>query len=214
MQFNQVYLLDGSYEQSFRTGVSNEETLDFNNLSKSGRISKESGLKAFGTKINSSAHDESLEAVEMSVTDASTIQIENTQFGTGFQTFLANNPSATFELSGDDAALFNVSQDGTIESNQINFNSQNSAENKFDFNVTAKTIAGQYTNKISLTLNENETQQIVKSSTSNLTAAESAMLTFRAVNSSNASDGQLSLALQSFVEADNKQWSIQHLRRR
>ena len=60
-----------------------------NNLSKSGRISKESGLKAFGTKINSSAHDESLEAVEMSVTDASTIQIENTQLGTGFQTFLA-----------------------------------------------------------------------------------------------------------------------------
>ena len=204
LQFNQVYLLDGSYEQSFRTGVSNEETFGLSIISqRAEELGKESGLKAFGTKINSSSHDESLEAVEMSVTDASTIQIENTQFGAGFQTFLNNNPSATFELSGDDAALFNVSQDGTIESNQINFNSQNPAENKFEFNVTAKTIAGQYTNKISLTLNENETQQIVKSSTSNLTAAESAMLTFRAVNSSNASDGQLSLALQSFVEADN-----------
>ena len=107
-----------------------------------------------------------------------------------------------------------MSQDGTIN-NQINFNSQNSAENKFDFNVTAKTIAGQYTNKISLTLNENETQQIVKSSTSNLTAAESAIanISMPLIHPMHQTDS--CLALQSFVEADNNNVGVPaRLRRR
>ena len=33
LQFNQVYILDGSYEQSFRTGVSNEETFGLSIIS-------------------------------------------------------------------------------------------------------------------------------------------------------------------------------------
>ena len=206
LQFNQVYLLDGSYEQSFRTGASNNESFGLSIISqRTEELGKESGLKVFGTKVNSSAHSESIEALEMSVVDASFIELETTQLGAGFQTFLANNPSAAIELSGDDAALFNVNQNGTIESGQISFNPQNSSANKFELMVTAKTNSNQYTNKITVTLNENKTSQVVKSSTSNITAAESASLTFRAVNSSNASDGQLSFALQSFVDADNNQ---------
>ena len=47
LQFNQVYLLDGSYEQSFRTGVSNEETFWFiNYLPESRRVrQREPGLR-------------------------------------------------------------------------------------------------------------------------------------------------------------------------
>ena len=77
LQFNQVALLDGSYEQSsFRTGVSNEGNFWFiNYLSKSRRIrQRKSGLKAFGTKINASAHYENFEKIEMSGEEASTIK--------------------------------------------------------------------------------------------------------------------------------------------
>ena len=37
LQFNQVYLLDGSYEQSFRTGVSNEEVFGLSIIGQRGR---------------------------------------------------------------------------------------------------------------------------------------------------------------------------------
>ena len=78
----------GLTSSHFEPTCSNEETFGLSIISqRAEELGKESGLKAFGTKINSSAHDESLETVEMSVTDASTIQIENSQFGTGFQLF-------------------------------------------------------------------------------------------------------------------------------
>ena len=204
LQFNQVYLLDGSYKQSFRTGVANQEVFGLSIISqRSEELGKESGLKSFGTTINTSTHKDSFESVSINAKDANTISIDTDQLGSGLQTFLNNNPLATLEITGEDAAKFSVSQSGKIEGNNISFDPSSLSGNIYNFTITATNGASKFSNLIEFTLEENTTESIVKSSSSTLAAIESNNLSFRAVNSSNAEDGMLSLALQNFVQSDS-----------
>ena len=203
LQFNQVYVLDGSYQQSFRTGVSNDEVFGLSIISqRAEELGKEAGPNVFGTTINAATHANSLERVNVSAVSASSISIDTTQLGSEFQAFLVNNPAPTFELSGEDSALFTISSTGKIETSQITHDPQFPAHNLYQFSVTAVSGQQQFTNDINLNIEENTTAHIVRKSTTLLSSTESAALSFRAVNSSNASDGVLSIALQDFVDAD------------
>ena len=59
-----------------------------------------------------------------------------------------------------------------------------------------------FAENLTLNITANQTLATVKSATSNLTTSESASVSFRATNSTGASDGILSSALQTFVSAD------------
>jgi len=204
LQFNQVYLLDGSYEQSFRTGVSNEEVFGLSIISqRAEELGKEAGLKAFGTTINSTQHADSQENLSVSVIEAPSIELNLNQMGTGFQDFVANNANVTFEITEDPASKFTIDQTGKITASTVNFDAATPENNSFSLTVKASSGAGFFVNKIDLNVTQNQTSAVVKSSQTTLTVAESANLSFRSVDSDNATDGVLSNALQSFVSADN-----------
>ena len=204
LQFNQVYLLDGSYEQSFRTGVSNEEVFGLSIISqRAEELGKEAGLKAFGTTINSTQHADSQENLSVSVIEAPSIELNLNQMGTGFQDFVANNTNVTFEITEDPASKFTIDQTGKITASTVSFDAATPENNSFSLTVKASSGAGFFVNKIDLNVTQNQTSAVVKSSQTTLTVAESANLSFRSVDSDNATDGVLSNALQGFVSADN-----------
>ena len=204
LQFNQVYLLDGSYEQSFRTGVSNEEVFGLSIISqRTEELGKEAGLKAFGTTLKSAQHAQSQENLSVSVIEAPSIELNLNQMGTGFQAFVANNSNVAFEITEDPASKFTIDQTGKISATAFSFDTSSPENNRFSLTVKASAGSEFFTNKIDLNVTQNETAAVVKSSQTNLTVSESANLSFRSVNSDNATDGVLSNALQSFVSADS-----------
>ena len=203
LQFNQVALLDGSYEQSFRTGASNEEVFGLSIISqRAEELGKESGLKAFGTVINASSHYENFEKIKISGEEATSIKINTDQMGDGFKAFLNTNPNSTFSLSGDDAAIFSVSQSGEIQATNLTFDTTYPENNTYSFSVNASSGSQKFTNEVTFELQKNSSVARVKSSSTSISSSESANLSFRSVNSSNATDGVLSLALQNFVDSD------------
>ena len=204
LQFNQVYLLDGSYEQSFRTGVSNEESFGLSIISqRAEELGKEAGLKAFGTTLNSSQHALSRENLSVSVTEAPSIELNLDQMGAGFQAFVSNNVNTLFEITDDPASKFTVDHTGRVSATAVSFDTAYPENNTYTFTVKATSNSNFFENKITLSVNQNQTSAVVKSSQTDLTVAESANLSFRSVDSDNATDGMLSNSLQSFVTADS-----------
>ncbi len=205
LQFNQVYLLDGSYNTSFRTGVSNEEVFNLSIISqRAEELGKAAGLKSFGTTIQSSQHEKGSEAIAGTVMESQKLVIRTSDLGDEMQSFIASYPGATLSISGEDSGLFTITQNGTIESlSAIAFDPSNTLSNQLDLTIRATNGTSFMENDLTLTIAQNDTAQHVKQSATILSVSESANISFRAVNSDNADDGLLSIALQEFVTADN-----------
>ena len=122
--------------------------------------------------------------------------------GDGFKAFLNTNPNATFTVSGEDAAIFSVSQSGEIQATNLTFDTTYPENNTYSFSVNASSGGQKFTNEVTFELQNNSSVARVKSSSTSISSSESANLSFRSVNSSNATDGVLSLALQNFVDSD------------
>ncbi|EHI47950.1 Flagellin and related hook-associated proteins [SAR116 cluster alpha proteobacterium HIMB100] len=211
LQFNQVYLLDGSYEQSFRTGVSNEEVFGLSIISqRAEELGKEAGLKAFGTKINSSQHSQSQETISVSVIEAPAIEINLNQMGPSFQNFVANNNNVSFQVTQDVSSKFTIDQAGTVSASTFIFDASNPNSNNYNFSVRATAGSEFFETKINLDVKQNETAAVSKTSQSTLSVSESANVSFRSVDSLNVTDGALSNALQSFASGDSYggTWSL------
>ena len=143
------------------------------------------------------------ENLSVSVTEAPSIELNLDQMGAGFQAFVSNNVNTLFEITDDPASKFTVDHTGRVSATAVSFDTAYPENNTYTFTVKAISNSNFFENKITLSVNQNQTSAVVKSSQTDLTVAESANLSFRSVDSDNATDGMLSNSLQSFVTADS-----------
>ena len=203
LQFNEVYLLDGSYQSSFRTGVSNQEVFDLSIISqRAEELGKAAGLADLGTQIQSSSHGIGKEAAHFTAIESDQMIISQAEFGPQMADFLSTHSGADLTLSGTDADKFEITASGAIQ--QISGTSLSSGSSG-SLTLTARSGAESFTSDITYAVSFNSTSAKVKSSQTTLDVTESQSLSFRAINSDNADDGMLSLSLQNFVAADNQQ---------
>jgi flagellin len=205
--FNDVKVLDGTYSADIRAGNTNAEVINVTVE----RMNTDSlgGINLAGTKTVATA-DSSTDAnkvgtTSFSSTEAESVTIKVADFGVGISGFSAANANGTYSLSGTDAALFQLDSANNIVSRAaVAFDTSASPQNSYDLTVTYTDQIGvtSFAENLTLNITANQTLATVKSATSNLTTSESASVSFRATNSTGASDGILSSALQTFVSAD------------
>jgi len=205
--FNDVKVLDGTYSADIRAGNTNAEVINVTVE----RMNTDSlgGINLAGTKTVATA-DSSTDAnkvgtTSFSSTEAESVTIKTADFGVGISGFSAANANGTYSLSGADAALFELDAANNIVSKAaVAFDTTANPKNSYALTVTYTDQIGvnSFAENLTLNITANQTLASVKSATSNLTTSESASVSFRATNSTGASDGILSSALQTFVSAD------------
>jgi flagellin len=205
--FNDVKVLDGTYSADIRAGNTNVEQINVTVE----RMNTDSlgGNNLAGTKSTATADDsvavDKVGTTVVTSTAADSITIQNANLGTGISAFTAANANGTYVLAGTDAASFSLDSSNNIVSNSgIAFDTSASPKNSYDLQLTYTNQAGtnSFTENVKLNITDNQTIAAIKTASTNLTTSESAAMSFRATNSTGASDGILSSNLQAFVDAD------------
>ena len=204
--FNQVKILDGTYSKDIRAGNTNPEIINV----KIDRMNTDSlggtnlaGTESAATAANSSAVNSSANTT-VDVTAANSVTIQASSFNSAMTQFTAANSGGTYALTGSDASDFSIdASTGEITSNgAVSYNTTTGSSNTKSLTVTYTSGANTFTDQLSVNVANNTSDAVVKASSTNLTTSESANVSFRSVDSDNATDGQLSNSMQSFVTAD------------
>jgi flagellin len=120
-RFNDVKVLDGSYDQTIRAGNTNAETIRVNVSSlKTADNAKITGHAKNFTTVTSVAVDGTATAlaVTMGITAASKVEITTSDFSTAFKAAFKTDSLGVFSKTGADAAKFDLDvKTGKITSN-------------------------------------------------------------------------------------------------
>lgn len=202
--FNDVKVLDGTYSANIRAGNTNVElievTVDRMNVDALG------GTNLAGTKVianaDSSTAENSVGTTVVSAKASNEVTVQTASFGQGLQNFVSANAGGTYSFGGTDASFFNFTNNAVVSKAAIAYDTSADPKNTYAVAVTYTAGSKSFTDNISINIAQNDTAAAIKSSTTTMTTTESAASSFRATNSTNATDGALSNALQAFVTAD------------
>ena len=213
--FNQVKVLDGTYNKEIRAGNTNPETIQVNidrmNSDSLGSAilsptSKSTARTTDVTNVTNTGNYASLTA-----TEATKVTITGTtHFGTEFKTFVNANQGGTFTLSGTDSVDFAYTASstpgavGTIDST-IAQAWVNGGDNVRDLTLTYSQGGNTVTQDIKLTIAQNNSPATIRTASSSLTVNESNALSINAGGGSSSaasSNNMLSAQLKAFVDAD------------
>ena len=218
--FNDVKVLDGSYNADIRAGNTNSEIIGINvkrmNTDSLGgnTLAVDSESIAESANIDTGAYRATKSVMNLTVTESSNVIIKEADLSSEMVNF-ASGRTGTYSVAGTDAALFNVvtAADGstTFETQDaLNFVATDSNSYSFSITFTDGTTGETFTDELTMAVVDNTSAATVKSSRSTLSVSESQGIRFNAVDTTldpadatnNSGDGILSTSLQSFVIAD------------
>ena len=218
--FNDVKVLDGSYNADIRAGNTNSEIIGItvkrmNTDSLGGNtVAVDSESIAESANIDTAAYRATKSVMNLTATEASNVIIKEGDLSTEMVNF-ASGRTGTYSMAGTDSALFNVvtASDGTTTfeaQDGINFVATDSNSYSFAITFTDTATGETFTDELTMAVVDNTSAATVKASRSTVTVSESQGIRFNAVDttldpadaSNNSGDGILSTALQSFVIAD------------
>jgi len=218
--FNDVKVLDGSYNAEIRAGNTNAEIIGvsvqrMNTDSLGGNtIASDSETIAESANINTAAYRATKSVMNLTVTESSNVIIKEADLSTEMVNF-ASGRTGTYSMAGIDSGLFNVvtASDGstTFETQDtLNFVATDSNSYSFSVTFTDSATGESFTDELTMAVVDNTSAAVVKASRSELSVSESQGIRFNAVDttldpadaSNNSSDGVLSNSLQSFVLSD------------
>ena len=216
--FNDVKVLDGSYQKDLRAGNTNVEVIGvsikrMNTDSLGGNtISSTATTTAVAGDRTSTSNTQS--SIVASAVASTKIELKADKLSTEMQAFATANSGGTYTISGTNSSLYQVNGT-TIESKAaVAYDTAAGATNSHTFDVTYTSGANVYKDSVTLNITQNTDSATVKAATTVLTAAEANGMSFKSVESAaNAADGVLSSNLQTFVSANtagstNGGWSV------
>ena len=202
--FNAVNLLDGTYQQSLRTGNRNEETMEVDFA----RLSADSLGGAVVTTKTSTLTQTNLPTDYQNLTDieafeAEKVRIETSALSTDFQNFVTAAPNGSFTLSGDDAAEFTVNNSGSISSAAaIIYDKADTSNNHKSLSVTYTDSAGNNkTEQITLEIKQAvPSTAVIRTASSQLKSEEALTVEIKAVAiPAGTNNNNLSAELVSYI---------------
>ena len=205
--FNDVKVLDGSYQKDLRAGNTNVEVIGVN-------IKRMNTDSLGGTTISSTATTTAVagdrtstsniqSSIVASAVESTKIELKADKLSTEMQAFALANAGGTYTISGTNSSLYQVNGT-TIESQAaVAYSTAAGATNSHTFDVTYTSGANVYKDSVTLNITQNTDSATVKAATTVLTAAEANGMSFKSVESAAAAaDGVLSSNLQTFVSAN------------
>ena len=218
--FNDVKVLDGSYNADIRAGNTNSEIIGItvkrmNTDSLGGNtIATDSQSIAESANIDTAAYRATKSVMNLTATESSNVIIKEADLSTEMVNF-ASGRTGTYSMAGTDSALFNVvtAADGTttFETQEaLNFVATDSNSYSFSVTFTDGTTGETFTDELTMAVVDNTAASTVKASRSTLAVSESQGIRFNAVDTTldpadatnNSGDGDLSTSLQTFVISD------------
>jgi len=207
--FNDVKVLDGSYQKDLRAGNTNAEVIGvsikrMNTDSLGGNtISSTATTTAVAADRTSTANTQS--SIVATAVESTKVQLKADKFSTEMQAFATANAGGTYTISGTNANLYQVNGT-TIESKAaVAFDTSAGATNSHTFEVTYTSGINVYKDTVTLNITQNTDAASIKSATTVLTAAEAVSQTFDSVGA----NGKLSTNLGTFVTANaNGTWAV------
>jgi len=207
--FNDVKVLDGSYQKDLRAGNTNAEVIGvsikrMNTDSLGGNtISSTATTTAVAADRTSTANTQS--SIVATAVESTKVQLKADKFSTEMQAFATANAGGTYTISGTNANLYQVNGT-TIESKAaVAFDTSAGATNSHTFEVTYTSGINVYKDTVTLNITQNTDSASIKSATTVLTAAEAVSQTFDSVGA----NGKLSTNLGTFVTANaNGTWAV------
>ena len=207
--FNDVKVLDGSYQKDLRAGNTNVEVIGvsikrMNTDSLGGNtISSTATTTAVAADRTSTSNTQS--SIVASAVESTKIELKADKLSTEMQAFATANAGGTYTISGTNSSLYQVNGT-TIESKAaVAYDTAAGATNSHTFDVTYTSGANVYKDSVTLNITQNTDAAVVKSATTTLTAAEAAAMSF--------ATSDLSSNLATFVSANtagttNGGWSV------
>ena len=207
--FNDVKVLDGSYQKDLRAGNTNVEVIGvsikrMNTDSLGGNtISSTATTTAVAADRTSTSNTQS--SIVASAVASTKIELKADKLSTEMQAFATANAGGTYTISGTNSSLYQVNGT-TIESKAaVAYDTAAGATNSHTFDVTYTSGANVYKDSVTLNITQNTDAAVVKSATTTLTAAEAAAMSF--------ATSDLSSNLATFVSANtagatNGGWSV------
>ena len=207
--FNDVKVLDGSYQKDLRAGNTNVEVIGVNikrmNTDSLGgnTISSTATTTAVAADRTSTSNTQS--SIVASAVESTKIELKADKLSTEMQAFATANAGGTYTISGTNSSLYQVNGT-TIESKAaVAYDTAAGATNSHTFDVTYTSGANVYKDSVTLNITQNTDAAVVKSATTTLTAAEAAAMSF--------ATSDLSSNLATFVSANtagatNGGWSV------
>lgn len=205
IMFNDVNLLDGSYQNTFNVGTSNTEKIDLAIIS---QRADELGMR----EVTASEQVDDLSIAERVTSSAVTVQpshtvvsahegevvVSSSHLSTGFQLFSSTYSGGQFRLQGDDRHLFNFNASTGEITAKLDFENpaDSNGDNRFELALYYEHESGTVQETITLHL------QDIRDSVSYVTDAQGDGNTISAFNVA-ASDSGLSSSFRAFVEMDN-----------
>lgn len=207
--FNDVKVLDGSYQKDLRAGNTNAEVIGvsikrMNTNSLGGNtISSTATTTAVAADRTSTANTQS--SIVATAVESTKVQLKADKFSTEMQAFATANAGGTYTISGTNANLYQVNGT-TIESRAaVAFDTSAGATNSHTFEITYTSGINVYKDTVTLNITQNTDFASIKSATTVLTAAEAVSQTFDLVGA----NGKLSTNLGTFVTANaNGTWAV------
>ena len=207
--FNDVKVLDGSYQKDLRAGNTNVEVIGVNIKRMStdslggNTISSTATTTAVAADRTSTANTQS--SIVASAVESTKIELKADKLSTEMQAFAAANTGGTYTISGTNAGLYQVNGT-TVESRAaVAYDTAAGATNSHTFDVTYTSGVNVYKDSVTLNITQNTDAASVKAATTVLTAAEAVSQTFDSVGAS----GKLSTELGTFVTANaSGTWAV------
>ena len=207
--FNDVKVLDGSYQKDLRAGNTNAEVIGVNIKRMStdslggNTISSTATTTAVAADRTSTANTQS--SIVASAVESTKIELKADKLSAEMQAFAAANAGGTYTISGTNAGLYQVNGT-TVESRAaVAYDTAAGATNSHTFDVTYTSGVNVYKDTVTLNITQNTDAASVKAATTVLTAAEAVSQTFDSVGAS----GKLSTQLGTFVTANaSGTWAV------
>ena len=207
--FNDVKVLDGSYQKDLRAGNTNVEVIgvDIKRMSTDSlggnTISSTATTTAVAADRTSTANTQS--SIVASAVESTKIELKADKLSTEMQAFAAANAGGTYTISGTNAGLYQVNGT-TVESRAaVAYDTAAGATNSHTFDVTYTSGVNVYKDTVTLNITQNTDAASVKAATTVVTAAEAVSQTFDSVGAS----GKLSTQLGTFVTANaSGTWAV------
>ena len=156
--FNQVKILDGTYSKDIRAGNTNPEvinvTIDRMNTDSLGGVIVTTGTSTVATS-STIAQADTKSKVTISAVENREVSVAQAQLGSHMTTFVSNNGSGTYSLSGTGTADFTINATtGAITSNkQIDFENPTAAGTNNSYSLTVNYASATGTFDTDVTLN-------------------------------------------------------------
>ena len=207
--FNDVKVLDGSYQKDLRAGNTNVEVIGVNikrmNTDSLGGTTISSTATTTAVAADRTSTSNTQSSIVASAVESTKIELKADKLSTTMQAFATANAGGTYTISGTNSSLYQVNGT-TIESQAaVAYSTAAGATNSHTFDVTYTSGANVYKDSVTLNITQNTNAATVKSATTTLAAAEATAMSFATTD--------LSSNLATFVSANtagatNGGWSV------